>query len=113
MSMMPSHVESSPVVMRGTHDRSISAPGAVDVYQHDMNQRYGYYHRHDNNNNNWMHTRMASSGESYPQQHMYPSSWYYHGRHHHPQQQQQQPTTPTDPGMGNGGSPGVVHSYHG
>lgn len=120
MSMMPPHVESSPVVMRGAHDRSISAPGAVDVYQHDMNQRYGYYHRHDNSNNtaSWMHTRMASSGESYPQQpqHMYPSSWYYGGRHHHHHHhQQQQPTTPTDPGMGGGssGSHGVVHSYHG
>ncbi|KAI7884917.1 p53-like transcription factor [Lichtheimia hyalospora FSU 10163] len=118
MPMMPSHVETSPVVMRGTHDRSISAPGAVDVYQHDMNQRYGYYHRHDNNNNtaSWMHTRMASSGESYPQQHhMYPSSWYYHnsGRQHHHPPPPQQPTTPTDHGMGSGGSPGVVHSYHG
>ncbi|KAI9323584.1 hypothetical protein BX666DRAFT_1888299 [Dichotomocladium elegans] len=106
----------SPVVMRGPHDRSVSAPGSVDVYSHEMN-RYGngggYYQHHHNprDSSPWgsVHARIASSGETY---HMPANHWYYQyndSRHHHASSTAA--STAANDHHGMAGSPGVIHPY--
>lgn len=114
--MPPPSYDAQPNMVRGTHDRSISAPsGSVEFHQNNHHAAaataaaaaYGLYPQREHHAP-WVaaHTRMSSSGHEPMSPYMPPPYYYYsHYDHHHQRSQSGNPP-------GAIGSPGLMHSYH-